>query len=241
MPVLSYKIEGYFWCEGPKNILYIWEKKMIVKKRLDEAVHDKFIESLYHGKYHSGERIDPAEIASEYSISRTPVVQALKQLANEKVLTVTSGGKFYTLVPTERMINEVCDVRCLLEQHAIALYGEHPDQEVFKMLKGMICETKRRYDAGNFVESTINNREFHMSLVKEAGNQCLYEAYIPVLYQYGGIKYVLGNRWDSHKHLEEWHMRIIDCLMNGEIEEAKKATYMHIDMCREDILEYITK
>ena len=94
---------------------------MILKKRLDETIHDKFIEDLYTGRYHAGERIDPAEMAMECSISRTPVVQALKQLANEKVLTVSNGGKFFMVIPDQKMLDDVCDVRCLLEQHAISI------------------------------------------------------------------------------------------------------------------------
>lgn len=214
---------------------------MILKKRLDETIHDKFIEGLYSGRYHAGERIDPAEMANEFSISRTPVVQALKQLANEKVLTVTSGGKFYTIVPTEKMLNDVCDIRCLLEQHAISLHGEAPDKEVFVKLKDMIYETRRRYEAGDIVNSTKNNLEFHKRFVEATGNQCLYEAYIPVLYQYGGIKYVLGNRWSSHAHLEDWHLQIMDCLIKGDVEAAKQATWNHIDMCRKDVLQHITE
>lgn len=95
---------------------------MILKKRLDETIHDKFIEDLYTGRYHAGERIDPAEMAMECSISRTPVVQALKQLANEKVLTVSNGGKFFMVIPDQKMLDDVCDVRCLLEQHAISIH-----------------------------------------------------------------------------------------------------------------------
>lgn len=212
---------------------------MILKKRLEETVHDKFIEALYEGKYHAGDRIDPAEMANEFSISRTPVVQALKQLANERVISVSNGGKFFMPVPTEKMLNDVCDVRCLLEQHAISLHMQNPNREVFERLKGMVVETRRRMDAGDMVSSTVNNLEFHKAFVAESGNGCLYEVYLPILYQYGGIKYSLGNQWDSHRALEDWHLQIMDYMINCEEEKAKQATRDHIDMCRKDIARYI--
>lgn len=214
---------------------------MIVKKRLEETIHDKFIEGLYAGRYHAGERIDPAEMANEFSISRTPVVQALKQLANEKVLTVSNGGKFYMMVPNEKMLNDVCEVRCLLEQHAINIHLQNPNQDVFEKLRQMVLETKRLMEAGDKINSIINNLAFHKSFVEETGNRCLYEIYIPVLYQYGGIKYSLGNQWDSHNTLESWHLDIMDHLIKGEGEEAKEATRKHIDMCRCDILKHINE
>jgi len=214
---------------------------MIVKKRLDETIHDKFIEGLYSGRYHAGERIDPAEMADTFSISRTPVVQALKQLANEKVLTVNSSGKFFTLVPTEKMFRDVCNIRCLLEQHAIDILGANPNMEAFERLKDMIRETKKMYVSGDIIGSTTNNLEFHKSFVRETGNQCLYEVYIPVLYQYGGIKYVLGSRWESHVNLEDWHMKIMDYLVLGDIDGAKEMTRFHIELCMEDVLRQIKK
>ena len=107
---------------------------MILKKRLDETIHDKFIEDLYTGRYHAGERIDPAEMAMECSISRTPVVQALKQLANEKVLTVSNGGKFFMVIPDQKMLDDVCDVRCLLEQHAISIHMRRYNREALSLI-----------------------------------------------------------------------------------------------------------
>ncbi len=212
---------------------------MILKKRLEETIHDKFIEALYEGKYHAGERIDPAELANEFSISRTPVVQALKQLANEKVLTVNSGGKFLMLVPTEKMLDDVCNVRCLLEQHAITLHMQDPDLQRFERLKGMVRETKNLMERGDFVNSIINNLEFHKAFVEETGNKCLYEVYLPVLYQYGGIKYSLGNQWNSHRELENWHLKIMDYMIANEEEKAREAAKEHIEMCRLDITQRI--
>lgn len=212
---------------------------MILKKRLDETIHDKFIEDLYAGRYHAGERIDPAEMASEFSISRTPVVQALKQLANEKVLTVNSGGKFFIVVPNQKMLDDVCDVRCLLEQHAISIHMKNPNPQSLQSLREMVEETKRRHELGDMVGSTKNNLEFHKRFMELTGNLCLQEAYLPILYQYGGIKYSLGNLWESHNVLEEWHIKIMDYLIAGKEEEAKKATWEHIDMCRVDISKRI--
>lgn len=208
---------------------------MILKKRLDETIHDKFIEDLYTGRYHAGERIDPAEMAMECSISRTPVVQALKQLANEKVLTVSNGGKFFMVIPDQKMLDDVCDVRCLLEQHAISIHLKNYNREALIQLKEMVMETQRKQNAGDVVGGTKNNLEFHKRFVELTGNRCLLETYLPILYQYGGIKYSLGNQWESHMFLEGWHLKIIDFLIDQDEEEAKKATWEHIDMCRRDI------
>lgn len=214
---------------------------MNLKKSLDETVHDMFIKQLYSGKYHTGQRIDPAELADQFSISRTPVVQALKQLANERVLEVSSGGKFYITVPTEKMLKDVCDVRCLLEQYAITLLIQKQNREELEELRDIAVESKRLWEMEDQLSSIHYCREFHIKFIEMAGNRCLLESYLPVLYQYGGIKYALGSHWSTHRSLGDCHLKIVDCILNNEEEDAKRVTWEHIDMCRKDILQYINQ
>lgn len=211
--------------------------EMNLKKCLDETVHDMFIEQLYSGKYHTGQRIDPAELAVQFSISRTPVVQALKQLANERVLVVDKGGKFFITVPTEKMLNDVCDVRCLMEQYAITLLIRNHNLGDLEELKGIALVSREMWETGEELSSIQYCREFHKKFIEKTRNNCLLESYLPVLYQYGGIKYALGSKWVTHRGLGDWHVKIVDCIINHQEEEAKQATWEHIDMCRKDILQ----
>ena len=72
---------------------------MNLKRGLDEMVYDLFIDELYNGVFHAGEKIDPAALTESFQISRAPVIQALKRLASEKILEVSSGGKYFIPVP----------------------------------------------------------------------------------------------------------------------------------------------
>lgn len=212
---------------------------MNLKKCLDETVHDMFIEQLYSGKYHTGQRIDPAELAVQFSISRTPVVQALKQLTNERVLVVDKGGKFFITVPTEKMLKDVCDVRCLLEQYAIGLLIQNQNRSDLEELREMAVENRNMWEAGEELTSIHYCREFHKKFIEKTGNSCLLESYLPVLYQYGGIKYALGSTWETHQILGDWHLKIMEYIINNQEEEAKKATWEHIELCRKDIMQQI--
>ena len=214
---------------------------MNLKRSLDETVHDLFIKQLYSGKYHIGQRIDPAELAAQFSISRTPVVQALKLLASERVLVVDRGGKYFITVPTEKMLRDVCDVRCLMEQYAISLLLKEGNRAGLEELREIAVESKRQFEEGEKVEGIQCCQEFHKMFMRKTGNHCLVEAYLPVLCQFGGIKYALGNEWKSHEGLGNWHLQIMDCLLDGREEEAKKITREHIDICCEDVVQAILK
>ena len=55
---------------------------MNLKQGLDERVHDLFIEGFYAGEYQAGQKVDPAVLAQQFSISRTPVIQASDDRGN---------------------------------------------------------------------------------------------------------------------------------------------------------------
>ena len=101
---------------------------MNLKRGLDEMVYDLFIDELYNGVFHAGEKIDPAALTESFQISRTPVIQALKRLASEKILEVSSGGKYFipdpdtremlwrTTIPKGTPLGDDVDIRFLAER-----------------------------------------------------------------------------------------------------------------------------
>ena len=81
---------------------------MYIKEGLDDVAYKKFIEGFYSCSYKPGQRIDPAELTDKYQMSRTPIVHALKRLANEKIVEVQGNGRFFIPVPTVKDIQDIC-------------------------------------------------------------------------------------------------------------------------------------
>ena len=55
---------------------------MKVKNSLDEILYEHIVESLINGDYEMGQNLTLDELAHRFEVSRTPVVQAVKLLAN---------------------------------------------------------------------------------------------------------------------------------------------------------------
>lgn len=212
---------------------------MNLKKRLDETIHDVFIEEFYSGKYHAGEKVDPAELAAQFSISRTPVVLALKRLTNEGILTVSNGGKYYIPIPTRKMLDEVCDVRCLLEQHAVSIHVKNNDAAVGEKLKMLAEQSKEAFLSGDPVTSVKCDFDFHRSFIELTGNSCLMEAHVSVLNRFVGIKYSLGNQLESQERAVDRHMEIMEFIIANDEKKAKESVWNHIESARQRISKCI--
>ena len=66
---------------------------MRVKNNLDTIIYEHIVDSLLQGEYSMGQTILLDEFANKYEVSRTPVTQAVKLLANDGLLEVMSNGR----------------------------------------------------------------------------------------------------------------------------------------------------
>ena len=92
---------------------------MRVKSNLDTIIYDHIVDSLICGEYKMGQKILLDEFAEKYEVSRTPVIQAVKLLANDGLLETMSNGRIVVPSFEYEQIKEVCETRLLIEQYAI--------------------------------------------------------------------------------------------------------------------------
>lgn len=210
---------------------------MNLKKGLDETVYDLFIDGFYSCAYQAGQKVDPAELAEKYQISRTPVIQALKRLNNEKILMVTNGGKYYIPVPTRQLLREICEVRYLFEKYAVLYHIESGSTQVKHELYEKALQCKMVMSNGNERESVKADLDFHRSLVESTANTCLYEAYMPILNRFISIKYVMGKQYETQRSANERHIRLMQDIMDKKAETACETLYDHIFLAMKRMAE----
>lgn len=210
---------------------------MILKKGLDTAVHDMFIEGFYSRRYQAGQKIDPAELAAEYQISRTPVVQALKRLQNENILTVTSGGKYFITVPTAKLISDVCAVRYMYEEQAVLFHVRHSSEETRARLWHMVTEFHEKQKTEDSVTSVKNDMKFHRSMIALTGNEYLEETYQPILNRFISIKYVIQNQYRTQQNAVDRHVKIADSILKQDEAAALESLRIHIFKSRDNMIQ----
>lgn len=201
---------------------------MYAKESLDEIVYRQFIEGFYSCFYQAGQKIDPAELANEYQMSRTPVVQALKRLANEKILDVQANGRFIIPVPTETKLRNICETRLLFEQEAIRQLIERHDQNVVSSLSDMAKRCHLDYSTERAAESVKQDLNFHRALVSSTGNACMQELYGIILNRFIGIKYILNGQYSSQNRAVGRHIELMRYIEGKNEPQAMACIEFHI-------------
>ncbi len=138
--------------------------RMVVQNaRLRDQVYDIVREEILSGVVRPGERLQEAELAAKYGVSRTPVREALFQLAREGLLV--NNKRSYSLpVDTPSGIRDRIEVHILINP-AIASHAalEGTDEQI-KALTKVFSVQKQAEAAGDFHAFAAANYQFHKTL-----------------------------------------------------------------------------
>lgn len=154
----------------------------MTKKNLDVYIFEQLRDRMLAGAWRPGERLDVDQLADDYQVSRTPVIQALRRMEGQGMMRVTRGGKFYLPVLTPQEIVDICTVLQVLECEAMRLLAD--GRGTVETLQGLAQDLYQAAQAGDSAACCRLEAEWHRRLVAAAGNSCLEECFSKALGQY---------------------------------------------------------
>jgi len=125
------------------------------------------------GNIEAGEILSVRALAARLGVSATPVREAVLDLANEGLLLAIRNKGFQVPTLSDQDLQEILDIRLLLEVPAmVQLAGQLPEERC-RHYRGLAAGIGESASAGDVVGFLEGDREFHLSLLAELGNQRL--------------------------------------------------------------------
>jgi DNA-binding GntR family transcriptional regulator len=174
-----------------------------------------------------GAVIDERELMARLGIGRTPTREALRRLAQERLVEVyPRRGMFVTSVEI-RDLASLAEVRCVLESHVARLAAERATDEDRSALESLLDELDTRTDLDTSELMALDER-IHRQIYRSAHNAFL-EA---TLEEY----YVLALRiWylalDRARELEQsvlGHRELLEAIRDGDAARAERTMRRHV-------------
>ena len=151
---------------------------------LTEEISDVVRERILSGEYEIGEKIKENQIATELSVSRTPIREAFKLLENEGLIDYIPNRGCFAKGFTKRDVEDIYAVREALEELAVAWSCERIIPDEIKALEEQ-CDMMEFYIQKNDVKKVLElNSGFHDLIYASARSRFLaqvlrsYKAYI---------------------------------------------------------------
>jgi DNA-binding GntR family transcriptional regulator len=148
---------------------FLTSMSRLLKARIYESIRDK----ITCGKLLPGERIVEFKLAEQYHASRSPIREALCQLESEGLIRVDKRGGISVSKLSIRDIDELYDIRLLLESHAARLAAEQAVKSDAVYLTGLQRKMKTAAKANDIATWLKNNSLFHNFFIRRSKSQNL--------------------------------------------------------------------
>jgi DNA-binding GntR family transcriptional regulator len=140
---------------------------------LYEQIYEQLWKLVLTGKVLPGQRLGDREWAEKLTTSRTPVREAMRQMAQDGVLvTLESGGYQVRSVDAQGLVDLY---RCRAPLAAVAAHNvaQNGSDRVLRQLRTAIDATKKAISQRNASAVFKSNSEFHNLIVENSGNPYL--------------------------------------------------------------------
>lgn len=208
----------------------------ILKKPLSEVIAEILREDIYNRELDLGDRLIEAELAERFDVSRSTIREALRILEQEELVTSkVRKGTFVSQFTAEDM-DELIEVRMLLESKAFMKALSNLREEHFKALLEIIEEMKDEGEKGNWNRLFDLDMQFHNYVINLCGNTRIIKIYESIQVQIRVYLAHLDQYYSSPLSYYKEHKELYDALLKKDPELVKTQTKHHIEFVEEKIL-----
>jgi DNA-binding GntR family transcriptional regulator len=126
-------------------------------KQVVEILRDAILD----GRLEPGSELSEVALATQFSVSRSPVREALRELTDAGLLVSIPYKGTYVSDLTVKQVDEVYTMRATLEELAVRRAFEHMTDENVRRLRGIIGEMERHAALGERKEVMDADVRFH--------------------------------------------------------------------------------
>ncbi|PAE26692.1 GntR family transcriptional regulator [Bacillus sp. 7894-2] len=213
-----------------------WTEDNLISIRERVYLHIKDL--ILDGEFKAGDRLVERELAERLNISRTPIREALFRLESQGfVKTVPRKGVIVADI-SEKEIIEVFTILSSLEVLAAKLAVQKLDDEMESKFAGSIIKVKE-YLNNPEEDAAELHRELNHLLYSSAKNVKLYEM-LSGLSDYIRAFAKIGHKNPGRaKQSMEEHLKIMEAIVNKEMEMAEYLTKIHIENSKKAYIEAV--
>ena len=186
-------------------------------------------DAIISGEYKPRERLIEAELSQRYNVSRTPVREAIRNLAAAGLVTVEPyKGAVVADIDVDE-IREIYTVRVALEGLATRLAATRVPEEALQQLAALEGELERYAREGNAHAFGNVNETFHHKLYSYCGNRVLIEMIDDLLERSALFR---RSSWNSSarntQRVIQGHRAMLEAVAARDAEAAQAAAEAHI-------------
>lgn len=194
---------------------------------LADQVFTHLENDILSGKYQRGEVLTEIQLSNELGVSRTPIREALRKLAQEHLIEESSKGSVVMGI-TEKDLKDIFLIREQLECMAASLAAQNRTDEQLAELKEVL-ELQEFYLL-KFDSEHIKymDNKFHRTLYKLSGSMSFYDTLVPLHKKIQKYRMAAVQSKSRAAASVEEHRKIFEAIADKNAELASKYAKEHV-------------
>lgn len=215
-------------------------KKMQVGiKTIKDQVYNVLKTEILNGEFAPNERLNEQLLADRFNVSRSPVREAIKQLAGDGlVVNVPNKGAFIKTL-NDKELGDVYDVRLMFELYAAerALENLRPvDVQALQNLRKGFVKSHKEANMRRYIELDM---KLHTLLIRLGDNELITSTYDNIFTMVNNFRVAfLSNPERFAESLDE-HLGIVDALLAGDGEKLVWLITRHLTLAKGSVQKTI--
>lgn len=186
-----------------------------------------------------GTELREAALAGQFGLGRTPVRGALGRLVQDGFVEVRprKGYRVTDLKVTD--VNEVFELRLLLEPAACELAAARAPRPAIEALHELAHAEYDHTDPDSYERFLVDNREFHVRLAEAAGNHRLARSIRTLLEELQRLFFLSLTVKDTSSEQMHEHHALYDAILAGDAALARTISADQIEQSRRRVIEAV--
>ncbi|MBI9044156.1 MAG: GntR family transcriptional regulator [Anaerolineaceae bacterium] len=198
----------------------------LAPQNLRDLIEEKLRTAIFRGVFKPGEHLVESAIASQLGVSRAPVREVLSALQREGlVVNIPRRGNF-VIDFTRRDIEEIYDLRSLLECSALKLLIQNDNPDDIKNLQRLVDMLK---NIQNPEDTDEVDMQFHDYICRESKQSRLYQSWKNLKAQTNLLISITSKTHDNAHPPSKEHEMILDAIIAKDDQLAVQKLKEHLE------------
>ena len=186
-------------------------------------------------KLPAGMALPERDLAEALGVSRTPMREAIRLLANEGLVSYTPSRRPYVADPSLDEINECLRVQGALEALAGEWACELASDKELQHIAAINLSIAESADAEGKLAAFQQDMQFHDAIVAASRNKALFETHAKYNARLWRVRFLSSQRHQGRDETRREHLEIVDALMVRDPQRTAEALKNHLRTAESNI------
>jgi DNA-binding GntR family transcriptional regulator len=206
--------------------------RSLSRKNLREEATEVLRAAILAGDLEPGSIHSAVGLSEVMGVSPTPVREAMLELSRVGLVVVLPNRGFKVTVIDDSDLDEIADLRKMLEVPAMRLVVEHAQAQQLAALEVPLRELEEASERNDGPAFLLADREFHLALLSLTGNQRLVDIVASLRDQARILGIHALAAAGTLRALAPEHRQILDAIRAGNGAQAERLMAVHLEHTR---------